>query len=951
MATPAPKDKPKQPEQQKERVKEEGKAIVKAVISGDTVTLLLPKQVGPPEEKDLTFSSLSAPRLGRQGKKDEPYAWQSREFLRNLCIGKQVDYVIEYSIQHASKVVNYGYISIAGANLALQSATEGLCRVKPLRDNQKEVRSSYQDLLNAAQEAEAKGRGVYSKDMAYAEKTIRNVVNKFNSFGLYQQFKGTPIKGIVDFVREGTTLRILVLIKDNTWYEILLHLSGVQSPIFKIENKPATTTSAAPTGDNAVDSPSTSSSDVDEASSGTTSGSKFNFIPEPFAPEAKYFTERLLLHRDVQITLEGVDKQGNFFGTVLFEGRNIADQLLAQGLAKFVEWNASPQDKDKFRAAEKRAQQQKLRIHSLASASKPSTQQSPAASGEGAPADTFGKVREVVSGGSIVVVDQNTNVRRLINLSSVKVPRLATREGAEDEPWAWEAKEFLRRKLIGKPVRCVFDYSRTMPGENAVERHFYTVFWDNTNIALKLVEQGLASVVGHKADEKRSVEYEALLTAENKGKAEGAGLFGKKLAPVHHVNNLSRGDAAKSKAKQFFPLLQRAGRLTGLVDYVFSATKLKIYCEKQSCFLNFAIGGIRGPEAGDLATEATEFTRDKCHQREVEFEVEAQDKGGNFIGNLYLKKSLFGLKLIEQGYAAVHEPSASRSPHFKDLVQAQEIAQTQKKKMWKDYVPGQENKEQAAKQAAAAHAPVAASKILFVTEIIDGGHFYAQFQTNELAALDDLMNQIQESNPATFAPYAFQKAGDLCLSKFAADGKWYRASVVERPKGNQVTVLYVDYGNTETVTLGSLKTIDKRFSALPYQAKDCYLAYIKVPDVETDDFGREAAEYLRELVWDKSMYGHVEYTEGNKYYLSIGELSTGVLVNAAVVKAGFAQVDKQKPRATGPASASGQVDGARLWSVLREEEEQARKAHRNIWQYGDIDEDDEDESSRRPRRR
>jgi len=1001
MASPAPKGKPHPQHQQqsaasaaqaalatatsaaatvdpdqkeKEKIKESGKAIVKAVLSGDTVTLLLPpKQPGPPEEKDLTFSSLTAPRLGRQGKKDEAYAWQSREFLRNLCIGKQVDYVIEYSIAHASRTVNYGFISIAGANLALLSATEGLCRVKPLRDNQKEVRASYQELVAAGQEAEAKGRGMYSKDQSYAEKSVRNVVNKFNSFALYQQFKSTPIKGIVDFVREGTTLRLLILIKDNTWYEILLHLSGVQSPGYKIDNAKQSSSSSSSSsslvGEEAVvgetGDESSSSSSGSSSSSTTGGGTKLNFIPEPFAPEAKYFTERLLLHRDVQISLEGVDKQGNFFGTVLFEGKNIAEQLLSQGLAKFVEWNANPQDKEKFRALEKRAQQQKLRIHSLApktdkgaSGSGPST--STQSSGDTSGGDTHGKVREILSGGTVVVVDQASSTRRTINLSSVKVPRMSTRDEVEDEPWAWEAKDFLRRRLIGKPVRCVYDYSRI--GENGVERHFYTVYSDNKSVAVRLVELGYAEVLYHKADEKRSVEYEALLTAENKAKAEGAGKFGKKLAPVHHINNLSKGEQARARAKQLFGSFQRAGRMSGVVDYVFSATKLKIYCEKQSAFLNFAVGGIRGPESEAIANEATEFTREKCHQREVEFEVEAQDKGGNFIGNLYLKKTLFSLKLIEQGYAAVHEPSASKSPHFRDLISAQEIAQSQKKKMWKDWEPGQEiQKEQARAAAAAAAGQVAqasASKIIFVTEIMDAAHFYAQFQTPELAGLEDLMAQVQESNPSTAATFTFQKVGDVCLSQFSADKKWYRASVVERPKGNQVTVLYVDYGNSEVVNVSGLKAIDKKFTSLPFQAKECFLAYLKVPDAENDDFGREAAEFFRDLVWEKSMFAHVEYTEGNKYYLSVGEPNSGVLVNAALVKAGLAQLDKaQRPRGAGAApgagsgTAGGQVDGARLWAVLKEEEEQARKAHRNIWQYGDIDEDEEDESSRRPRRR
>ena len=37
----------------------------------------------------------------------------------------------------------------------------------------------------------------------------------------------------------------------------------------------------------------------------------------PFAREARYFVESRLLNRDVQVKLEGVDKNGNLLGTVL----------------------------------------------------------------------------------------------------------------------------------------------------------------------------------------------------------------------------------------------------------------------------------------------------------------------------------------------------------------------------------------------------------------------------------------------------------------------------------------------------------------------------------------------------------------------------------------------------------------------------------------------------------
>lgn len=39
----------------------------------------------------LSLASLQAPKLGRApGIADEPFAWDSRDFLRKKCIGKQV---------------------------------------------------------------------------------------------------------------------------------------------------------------------------------------------------------------------------------------------------------------------------------------------------------------------------------------------------------------------------------------------------------------------------------------------------------------------------------------------------------------------------------------------------------------------------------------------------------------------------------------------------------------------------------------------------------------------------------------------------------------------------------------------------------------------------------------------------------------------------------------------
>lgn len=74
-----------------------------------------------------------------------------------------------------------------------------------------------------------------------------------------------------------------------------------------------------------------------------------------------------------------------------------------------------------------------------------------------------GKVAEVVSGDCVIVRDAASGVERRINLSSVRAPRVGTRDRAH-EPYAVEAKDFLRKKLIGRDVNVKMEYTRKVGG-------------------------------------------------------------------------------------------------------------------------------------------------------------------------------------------------------------------------------------------------------------------------------------------------------------------------------------------------------------------------------------------------------------------------------------------------------------------------------------------------------
>lgn len=74
------------------------------MLSGDTIVIRGRPVGGPPPEKVLSLAGVSAPRLarrpraGEEADQDEPFAWEAREFLRGKLVGKEVSFVIEYTV-------------------------------------------------------------------------------------------------------------------------------------------------------------------------------------------------------------------------------------------------------------------------------------------------------------------------------------------------------------------------------------------------------------------------------------------------------------------------------------------------------------------------------------------------------------------------------------------------------------------------------------------------------------------------------------------------------------------------------------------------------------------------------------------------------------------------------------------------------------------------------------
>nr|XP_023647180.1 staphylococcal nuclease domain-containing protein 1 [Paramormyrops kingsleyae] len=894
------------------------RGIVKMVLSGCAIIVRGQPRGGPPPERQINLSNIRAGALARravQGQPDtkdvpdEPWAFQAREFLRKKMIGKEVCFNVEIKTNQGRE---YGMVYLgkdtSGENIAESLVAEGLATVR--REGIRGTNPDQARLCDLEDQAKSVKKGMWSegggshtiRELKYSIENPRNFVDSMHQ---------KPVNAIIEHVRDGSVVRALLL---PDYYLVTVMLSGIKCPTFKRE------------------------------ADGTES-------PESFAAEAKFFTESRLLQRDVQIILESCHNQV-ILGTILHPNGNITELLLKEGFARCVDWSMAvyTQGADKLRAAERSAKERKVRIWKDYVA--------PTANLDQKDRQFVAKVMQIVNADAIVV-KLVSGEYKTIHLSSIRPPRIEGESAQEknkdkdkrfrplyDIPYMFEAREFMRKKLIGKKVNVTVDYIRaataaTDLGTSSIpafpERTCATVTIGGINIAEALVSKGLATVIRYRQDDdQRSSHYDELLAAEARAIKNAKGLHSKKELPIHRVADIS---GETQKAKQFLPFLQRAGRSEAVVEYVFSGSRLKLYMPKETCLITFLLAGIECPrgsrnipggqqEAEPYSDEAMMLTKELVLQREVEVEVESMDKAGSFIGWLHVDGVNLSVALVEHCLSKVHF-TAERSSYYKTLVSAEEGARQRKEKIWANYeektaeesVPPIEEKER-----------VPSYKPVYVTEITDSFHFYTQ-DVETGAQLETLMETMraeiatQPPVEGAFTPHN----GVYCISKFG-DGEWYRAKVERVESPAKVHVFYIDYGNRETVSSTRLAPLSPAFNirALPAQATENAFAYIQVP--QDEDARADVVDCVVRDIQNTQCLLNVEYVEGSCQHVTLQFTDTKDDVGLGLVKEGMVMVDVRKDKHL-----------QKMVAEYLKAQEAAKSSRLNLWRYGDFRADDADE--------
>lgn len=884
----------------------QAEGTVKSVLSGDTVVVRNARGA----ERTLSLAFINAPRL----QSDEKSSFESREFLRKLLVGKVVRFSTLYSIPQKTggSSREYAIISLQGGEqLPDLVIREGWAALRDDADRKAELPGAA-DLLQKLEALEAHAKADEKGIWNTKQPSVESARDLPDAKQFAEDHKGKAIDAIVERVLSGDRLICRLLLSPTQNVQTTVLIAGLRSP-----------TTARTNPSNGQTQPA-----------------------EPYGNEAQTFVETRLLQRNVQVRVLGVSPNNLLVGEVRHPNGNIAEFLLKAGLARCVDHHSTwlGAEMGKLREAERVAKEQRAGQFQGTTTTKKAGSEQEAV------------VSRVFSADTLYIRDKDGHEKR-INLSSIRQPKPSD---PKQSPFQAEAKEFLRKKLIGKHVKVVIDGKR--PGTDGYdEREMGTVTQGGKNVALLLAEAGYASVVRHRMDDAdRSPIYDELLAAEEAAQAEKKGMWAAK--PQKQVQYVDYSESLE-KAKRQLTMLSNKKKVPCVVDFVKSGSRFTVLVPRENAKLTFVLGGIRAPRSArgpqdtgePFGQEAHDFAVKRCMQRDAEIDVHDTDKQGGFIGDIYINRESFAKTLVEAGLASVHHYSAEKSGNANELLAAEKKAKEARRGLWHDWDPSQEAAEDGddyvetnggVNGASNGDAPIPKRMVDYkdvnVTYIDPAtGRLKVQIKGDGQVNLQSLMNEFKSFHISPTNSQALKdppRAGDIVSAKFTEDGVWYRARVRRNDREKKTSeVVYIDYGNSEHQPWSALRPLDQaKFGPqrLKGQAVDAALTCVQFNN--SPEYLKESVYWLEDYTIGRDLVANIDFndTKENVMYVTLmGTQSKNPLdtINADIVSAGLAMVPR-KLRPFERAAPDHLAD-------MKKREAVAKDQKLGIWEYGDLTED------------
>lgn len=369
-----------------------------------------------------------------------------------MVVGKVVQFRVVYNIPTGIKR-DYGAVVLqSGESLPEAAVSEGWVKLRNdagRKDDSEESKSLLEKLELEEARAKSNSKGLWASEGGAIETTYDIPDPK----EFVEQWKGKTLDSIVERVISGDRMFVRFFLSPTKHLQTLILVAGIRAPATKRTN----------------------ASDGKEQPA------------EPFSADALQFVETRLLQRNVKVEVLGVSPQSQLICIVRHPNGSIADFVLKAGLARCTDHHSIllGSDMTALRQAEKQAKDDKLGIFKGHVDTK------------GSAAGVVDATVTRVQASDTIYFRNKSGVETRASLSSIRQPKPTDPKQA---PFQADAKEFLRKKLIGKHVRITFD-GKKAAADGYEEREVVTININNKNVALLLVEAGYASVIRHRRDD------------------------------------------------------------------------------------------------------------------------------------------------------------------------------------------------------------------------------------------------------------------------------------------------------------------------------------------------------------------------------------------------------------------------------------------------------------------
>lgn len=599
--------------------------IVIGILSGDSLIVRFPSLERKDQIQIVCLEHLIAPKFGSpDGQiRDEPYGFESWNFMRKLTIGKNISVIPQQRKSDLNRShPSFGKLSVYFGKISLLDGPEnndiGLTCVKAGWVKIRSPRQRDEYILSLfAGESDAKKAGV---GIWRNEGTVRKLPVSFTPEALIEHGE---YEAIVDSVVNGTTLALFLLPKHE---HIIFRIAACRSPSAKKDQLTEST-------------------------------------EKIYGLEAKDFIISALLHRTITIRVCSCNESDLFIGPILDRTDSAIQNLLLLGLATYNPNTAdiTPSCYEYERCeAEAKAKRQNLWSEF------PQLDQIIL---------TFeGIVRQII-GSCSLRIDVHGQIY-LVQFSCIRTNAFIA--GGGSMPFGFETRERIRGLLIGNMVKVVVD--------GVVEGRYYgTVYYEDICINELLCREGMAMLLREPIIGRPSEKYEEYKNAILDATGRKVGIYSSNLIPLM-VKDFSQISSSEKAMNQFETLKGQkligiVEEIMGGNRFVVLVPEMRIMLRLA------VNGLLPITPSDIHAREAMDFSLKHYLNRNVEFDVTEVDKSGGFISNMDIlmpngARTNIAQQLLEAGLAEVHKRTVTQIENFDLLTRAQLYAQSQNFGKW-----------------------------------------------------------------------------------------------------------------------------------------------------------------------------------------------------------------------------------------------------------------------------